>query len=380
MIPGTKIDAGRIGATNQRFDTQAGTRLTIHASRALVLFLAGLVAIPAGPAQYGQDDKTVALPKGELRHTTVDDIRPNLDVKHEMWSYRFVLDDGIQLFIDFRRADLGTFKGKVLGADFAVVGFKGEEYDVSREYPADNLKFDETTERLSVHPNIWFEGKLPSTHRLYYATRKKGTSYFADLTFSAVAPGSVWGDGIFRFGKDEFMGMTIPIPYARVNGRIAINADTIRVSGTGYMDHVFQSDKISSLVDAGYRIMSHDRGWEVGLFLQPTRKFEAEVIGYGVFNMGAGRALYKPVEMSIVEIGAVDGDDVPSRIILADGEGRQRVVQRSLNRQKLSLLREVGGLKKFIAKKIAGGDVLMFRGVGTLDGNRPMAYDFFVVD
>jgi hypothetical protein len=76
----------------------------------------------------------------------------------------------------------------------------------------------------------------------------------------------------------------------------------------------------------------------------------------------------------------VDGKEIPNRILLGDAMGRKRVLERSANLQKISLLREVGGIKKFIAKKFAGGDVIMFRGVGTIDASRPMVYDFFVVD
>jgi len=328
----------------------------------------------------GADDKSVEYPRGDLRTTTVDDVRPNLDVKHEMWSYRFMLDGGVQVYIDFRRADLGTFKGKVLGADLSVVGFKGEEYAVVREYPEENLTFDEGTGRLNVHPRIWFEGKLPEAHRVRYETRKKGVSYYADLTFSQIEPGCAWGDGIFRFGDQEMMGFVIPLPHARVTGKIAINSDTMEVSGTGYMDHVFQSDRASNLVDSGYRVVSHDRGWEVGMFFRPTNSYDASVVGYGAFNMGAGLALFRPTGMSFVRVDRLEGEDVPSQILLIDGEGRQRVIERSRNLQRLSLLREVGGIKKFIARQIAGGDVIIYRGVGTIDVNRPMAYDFFIVD
>ncbi|HUF09182.1 MAG TPA: hypothetical protein VMO47_07680 [Rhodothermales bacterium] len=345
--------------------------------RPVVAVIIGLIV--AG-LDRGPDHKPVEYPRGNLRTVTVDDVRPNLDVKHEMWSYRFFLDGGVQVFIDFRRADLGSFKGRVLGADLSVVGFRGEQYAVAREYPAENLTFDEKKGRLNVHPRIWFEGGLPAAHRVRYETRKKGISYYADLTFSQIAPGCAWGDGIFRFGDDEIMGLIIPIPYARVTGKIAINSDTMEVSGTGYMDHVFQSDRASKLVDSGYRVVSHDRGWEVGMYFRPTNRYDASVVGYGAFNMGAGLALFRPTGMSFARVDRVDGDDVPSQILLIDDEGRQRVIEPSRNLQRLSLLREVGGIKKFIAKQIAGGDVIIYRGVGTIDVNRPMTYDFFIVD
>jgi len=328
----------------------------------------------------GAVDGDVRPPRGQLRATTLDDVRPNMDVKHEMWSYRFLLSDGMQLLIDFRRADLGTFKGKVLGGNFSVLGFKGEEYSVAREYPPENLTFDEERQRLSVHRNIWFEGALPGSHRVYYTTRKKGVSYFADLKFHDIEKGCIWGDGVYRFGDDEFLGMSIPIPYARVTGKIAINGDTLNVSGTGYMDHVYESDRVSKLVDAGYRVVSHHRGWEVGLYFRPRNKFDASVVGYGAYSLEGGRALYSPVDMSEATMGTVEGEPVPTKIVLDDRRGRRRVIERSKNLQSLSLLREVGGIKKFFAKKLAGGDVLMYRGVGTIDVTRPMAYDFFIID
>lgn len=349
-------------------------------TRLFGVLLFGFMLGMSEPTDRHADDKAIKVPEGGLRTTTVDDVRPNLDVKHENWSYRFILDGGLQLYIDLRRADLGTFKGKVLGADLSLVGFKGKDYAVSREYPPENLTFDEINQRLSVHPKIWFEGRLPATHKIHYATRKRGVSYYVDLTFFDIVPGCAWGDGLFHFGDDEVMGMTLPIPKARVRGTVAVNGDTLNVTGTGYMDHVFQSDRLSHLIDAGFRVISHDRGWEVGLFLQPTDRYDGSVVGYGAFDMGSGRALYRPTDMTIAEMGEVGGEDVPARIVLVDAEGRQRVLERDTNLQKLSMLREVGGIKKFIARKIAGGDVIMFRGVGTIDHTRPMVYDFFVID
>ena len=347
--------------------------------RFLLIFAIGLMGNPVSLSE-NKPDRPVRYPTGDYRPTTVDDIRPDDRVKHEMWSYRFQLNGDTQLFIDFRKADLGTFKGKVLGADFAVVGLKGNQHAVSREYPNDNLTFDNATHRLSVHPNIWFEGKLPRHHVVHYETRKAGVSYFAHLTFTDIATGGTWGDGVFGFGDDETMGVTIPIPYARVSGKIAVDGDTMQVSGTGYMDHVTQTDKVSKLVDAGYRVVSHTGGWDVGLYLTPTKKYDATVVGFGLSSRRGYAALFKATELSVREMGRERGDDLPTTLEVRNERGESKSFQRSRNLQRLSLLREVGGLKKFVAKKIAGGDVIMFRGVGLIDHVRAMAYDYFIVD
>ena len=151
-----------------------------------------------------------------------------------------------------------------------------------------------------MHEKIWFEGKLPETHHVRFETTKKDVSYFLDLEFTEIVPGKVWGDGMFKFGSSDAVGIFIHIPSAKVTGKLAINKDTVRVSGTAYMDHTFQTDLAPALVGAGFRYVTQNQPLEVGYVMNPVDQVRTEAVGYGLRGAGDAFTLLKPTSLKTV--------------------------------------------------------------------------------
>lgn len=332
------------------------------------------------PSRAGAE--SVRFPAGELRPSTVADLKPHPSgskTYNEFWTYHFFLDGNIQAYVNFSRVNLGSFKSPVCGADLTLIGFKGRNHTVAREYEKKNFIFLETHHQLQVHENIWFSGRLPESHRVFFSTRKKNVSYLLDLEFSEIVPGKVWGDGMFRLGS-ETIGIFMHIPQAKVTGKVAINGDTLQVSGRAYMDHTFQSTLAPELVDGGFRYISQNGAAEVGYFLDPDNRFGSAPIGYGLRRQGGETALLRPASLTVQASSRSMGIKVPTRLEIAFQDGSKVTLDRTADRHQQSYLHEFSGITKMAIKKFMGGEILTFKGLGTINASTPMAYNYFLVD
>src|SRR5215217_3607522 len=177
--------------------------------------LAALILSPSAIAQ--------TPPSGSLRADTPADYAPhasNGKTFNEFWTYQFLLNGGIQVQLNLSRANFGSFKDHVCGADLAVMNFMGRNSFVAREYPVKRFSWTPGSARLEVHDDIWSEGQPPRAHRIFFATEKGGKKYFVDLTFENMMPGAVWGDGVFDLADNQKMALYFHIPRARVKGRV----------------------------------------------------------------------------------------------------------------------------------------------------------------
>lgn len=345
--------------------------------RNLLLLLLGLLILPAASAAQG-----VKTPAGGLRDAVLADLKPHRSgskTYNEFWTYHLFLDGDIQAFLNISRVNLGSFKDPVCGADFTLLGFKGRHYAVAREYDKGNFTFIDSLHQLQVHKNIWFSGKLPEAHRVFFATRKHNVGYFLDLEFSDILPGKVWGDGMFKLGS-ETVGIFIHIPRAKVKGRIAINGDTLQVSGLAYMDHTFQTTLAPELVDAGYRQIRQDATVEVGYYLVPDSRYGSAPVGYGLRGTGGTMALLKPTALTVLASNKGLNVKVATRLEIAFADGSKSLLERKEDRHQRSVLHEFSGFTKMAIRRFMGGEILTFKGMGTLNGSTPTAYNFFVVD
>lgn len=325
---------------------------------------------------------SVHVPSGDLRPAVLGDLKPHASgskTYNEFWTYRFVLDGNVQAYLNFSRVNLGTFKPPVCGADFTLMGFKGRNYTVAREYDKQNFVFQDAAHRLQVHENIWFSGQLPATHRVFFATRKKDVSYFLDLEFTEIMPGKVWGDGMFRLGS-ETIGIFMHIPRAKVTGRLAVNGDTLKVSGQAYMDHTFQTNLAPELVDAGFRYGTQNGALEVGYLMDPDRKYGKQPIGYALREQAGKMTLLKPRMMVAPSTTRALGVKIPSRLEITFTDSSKTVLDRGADRLAQSTLHEFSGTEKFFIRRFMGGEVMTFRGMGTLNAGTPVAYNYFIVD
>lgn len=325
----------------------------------------------------------ITPPSGELRNTELNDLKPHPSASktyNELWTYHFFLEGNILAYLNFSRVSLGSFKDPVCGADLTLLGFKGRNYSVAREYPKENFTFKDANSELRVHEKIWFDGKLPEAHHVHFVTSKKDVNYFVDLNFTEIEAGKVWGDGMFHFGSSDAIGIFIHIPSAKVSGTIAINGDTLKVSGKAYMDHTFQSDMAPDLVSDGVRYISQTEPLEVGYILTPSPKFEAKRVGYGLRKTSAGYTLLKPASLRVVAWTKPLGVKVPGKLEVQYMDSSKATLERKEDRLQQSTLHEFSGFTKMAIRSFMGGEIFTFKGLGTLNGNQPAAYNFFAVD
>jgi hypothetical protein len=339
--------------------------------------LLAAAALPSGAAEH------IQLPTGDLRASVLTDLKPHASASktyNEFWTYHFLLDGNIQVILNFSRVNLGSFKAPVCGADLTIMGFQGKNWTVAREYEKKNFVFTDSSQGLRVHDDIWFSGKLPESHHAHFATTKKNVGYYLDLDFSDILPGRVWGDGMFKFGGSDAVGIFVHIPCAKVKGRLAVNQDTLDVKGRAYMDHTFQTDLAPNLVEAGYRYIAEDGPAEAGYFLDPDSKYERQPVGYGLKQVNGELVLRKPSALKVISASKSMGSKVPTALEIAFQDGSKVELDRSEDRLQQSVLHEFSGFSKMAIKSFMGGEILTFRGLGTLAGGRAMAYNFFTVE
>ena len=330
--------------------------------------------------------RRVVPPSGELRQTTVADLKPHLREKDgytELWTYHVYLDNDVQVYVNFTRANLGSFKGEVCGADLSIVGLGRKGFAVAKEYPAEKFKWIDEEKMLTVNEEreLWFAGELPVEHRVRYKTHKKGMQYDIDIVFSAIEPGWVWGDGAFAFGADESVSILLHIPYAEVSASVLVKSDdgkideSMEIVGTAYMDHTIYSSNAPKLVKAGYRFMRHDSPMKVGYVVSPAKGYQNRPIGYGLEWTDEGVRLHKPNGLKVVARGKVEKVEIAKTLEI---EFDQKVVlTRVDDKQSISLFKDLGRMKRWAAKRFAGGETIMFRGEAKL-GDEAAHYSFFV--
>ncbi|MDI6400575.1 lipocalin-like domain-containing protein [Balneolaceae bacterium ANBcel3] len=333
----------------------------------------------------GFESKSNASDSTGLRATDWSDVLPHTgegSYYNEFWMYHLFLEDDLHLHMTFSMANFGTFKSAVSGGKLFVSNFKGRNYHVSREFTLERLDIDKENHVFRLHDgrDIWFSGELPHEHRVYFETSKDGVSYLVDLNFFDIEPGFAYGSGVLNVGGDD-MGMYFHIPKARVKGTVAINDDTLSVEGTAYMDHTYQTDLSSKIVDKSLRYVSHsDDGFIAGYYLIPKKRSERPVIGLSVEKNNDGFTVRHPVELSIQKESSISGKRVPEIVKITYKDGFTRSFQRENHFQDVSFLEEVSGLRKRLVRSFLGGEIIEYVGTGSIDnGSTPVNYNLLIV-
>ncbi|MFO8030836.1 MAG: hypothetical protein R6U28_13340 [Cyclonatronaceae bacterium] len=323
-------------------------------------------------------------PDGDLRQTGWQDMLPHtLQGSHynEFWSYHFFLQDDLHLHLTFSLANFGSLKSPVSGGKLFVSNFNGQNYNIAREYPLEYFTVDEGQQKIRLREDrdIYLSGELPHEHHVYFRTSKDGISYLVDLDLHDIHPGYTGGDGIFRLGEDD-MGIFIHIPRASVSGVVAINEDTLQVSGTAYMDHTFQTDLTSKVFDMGFRHISHaGDGFQVGYYLIPSRRSGDEVVGFSLTRKNSPLILEVPSQVTVLDSDRIDGKSVPRHIEIVYESGNRSLISREFDFQHVSFLEEMGGIRRRLVRSFLGGEVIEYVGTGKKDGSISINYNFFMV-
>ena len=324
----------------------------------------------------------VNFPVGSFGDASDEDFEArNLSSKYynELWTYHVHLDNGVQLIYTFSINDFGSFKGRVTGAKLSVTWTDGETYVVNKEYDPSTLIVEPDSNYIRLHPNrtYWAKGSFDDEHRLFFHNTKEGVQYDLDLTFSNIAKGKTLGNGVYKVGDNEF-GLSLLIPHADVKGFVAINRDTLQVTGVGYMDHIYQNNLSSEIIDRSYRIKTGDK--ENGMFLHflTLRKSGIQTpIGYGVGYRNGMEYMITPSTIDRVESDSKIRElDSYIRIKPYQTEVMNVRVKKHMNTY--SLLNELGGIKRFLAKQVIGGELIEMNGTLMINQNQP-GYFYYLV-
>lgn len=332
----------------------------------------------------------VSNPKAELTKLDSDKIWPQtLEGSHfnEFWNYHFYFDNGIVMHIIFNAANFGRLKSPVTGVRVSIYNLDDQVHQLQREYGLERLILDKENQRFQnrAEREVYFEGLPPDSHRIRINTTKDGVAYDIDLKFDDMQPGFKMGDGKYGIG-DEKIGIVTHIPYAKVTGTVAVNENRAEVQGTGYMDHTYQDQTTTTLIDKGFRFTSHTDAdnWDLVYFLLPNKTDRGRTIGY--------RATKKDGEITIHQARRIDDivesttfdKQVARSLKLHTGSNRTIQLVRSEDHEQFAILGELGRIARRAARTFLGGEVMDFRGEATLieSGHRPTSgyYNYFIVD
>ena len=294
-------------------------------------------------------------PSGGLRATGVGDMlltkrKPRW--YNEIWGYQFLFDNGTQATLNFTYAKLG-FKDPVCGADFSLAGFKGRNFTVGREYPEDRFQQQVNPFRLQIHPEMWMQGLPPVSHHVHFATTKN-EGFFLDLEFSRMVPGVVWGDGVWSAGDGDIT-MLLPIPSARVKGRIAVGNDTLEVEGWAVLEHNRQSALVADILKRSFR------GYVPGehfLVLNAFQEKGGDWTGFGLQWTPSGVQLFPAGQIGI---SGLEGKSPPAAISVTTNDHRSLAFKRTSIAQSGSILDGMEGVTRWVVKQFIG-DVQISRG------------------
>lgn len=306
---------------------------------------------------------------------------------NEFWNYHIYLENDVILHIVFNAANFGGLKDPVSGIRVSVYNLGDKIYQLSREYPLNLLIQDRENQRFQVRPEreIFFEGLPPDAHRLRIYTTKNDVSYDIDLEFKNMQPGFTMGDGKFGI-NNESIGIITHIPYAEVTGTVAVNDNEIHARGTGYMDHTFQDQTTSKLINKGFRFTHHndEDNWDLTYFMLPNDSEQNKTIGYRAVNRNGEMRVQSDFKVSRLVENEIFGHQV-ARLTELDLNNQNTIrLVRAEDHEKFSILDELSWLARRAAKTFLGGEVIDFRGKATLmeNGQRPVRgyYNFFIVD
>jgi len=323
------------------------------------------------PVQASAEPEPAQKKQNEITHTTSEDIwAKTLGGSNfsEFWNYQIYLDNGMSLYIIFSVSDVSPLSSAVSGLRVSMYGLDGKKYNISREYPIENLEQDKAEHKFSLNPrqdNIWFKGELPNSHEIYINTAKDGHRYDIHLKFEDIQPGIKVGENMFDISGEQ-IGIITHIPFARVSGHAGINDNVKDVKGTAYMDHTFQNQSSMRLLQSGFRFIQHTSkdAWELTYFLQPQK--EGDTVGYHLSSENGH------VKANQVRVGtdisryARSNREYPEEFNAQLDDGRALKFSDKKEIERRSIFADLSWLARNAVKALIGGDLTDHRGKGKM--------------
>lgn len=332
----------------------------------------------------------ISNPDGDIAYAEPDDIwAQTLEGSHfnEFWNYHFYLNDDITLYITFSVADFGSLKSAVSGLQVSIHNMGDQIYQLSREYNLNHLVQDRERYMFKnrMEREIYFEGKLPESHRIRINTSKDGITYNIDLQLENITRGFKWDDGNYMI-ENEIVGIVTHIPYANVTGSVDVDGHQQDVSGTAYMDHTYQNQTTTRLINSGYRFISHENEWNWDLiyFLLPKDHDDRKTIGYRIQNRNGYIQMTGIENITVLERSLAFEDSIADLLEFRMSSGEKVQIKRFEDIEKFSVLSELNRIARSVARRFLGGEVIHFRGQATLNDSKINDlngyYNYFIVD
>lgn len=276
----------------------------------------------------------------------------------ETWSYQFVFDNGTRAYVNYSLLVVPT-SGKKIGCDISFQNFKGKNSSVGRQYPPERLVEDREKSRISIKEEYLMEGFPGKGHRVLFTADKNG-KFLLDLTFSSAKRGKVPGNGEWKVEGKSY-GEAVLIPFGRVSGKIAHDADTVEVSGYGYLEHTWQSGNATDFAVRAFNFSETTRGAYAGRIAITEN---GEPFGYVIEKNSAGTRILLP--KAILENGKpYDGEHFPKAPLQIVWQNSDDTLSLDFTKpkQKFSMLENFDGwIAKKAAKIMLGGDMQFWRG------------------
>ncbi len=209
-----------------------------------------------------------ALPKLLAQQTSVSttrianesDLVPvDLQSKYfsENWILSGVLNDSIIITYTISINDLDNFKERVGGASLFVKWGDYKSYSVKKEYPYSNFFYNDSLKKLGLHIDrpYWIKGSLQDSITVKFKTGKHSINYDVELKLYDIIAGLIDNTPKY-FNSSDFFHFKPIIINSRISGLIAINGDTLTVSGFGSLEHTHQNFNSSKKIKQQLRFFS----------------------------------------------------------------------------------------------------------------------------
>lgn len=306
---------------------------------------------------------------------------------NEFWNYQFYFSNGMKVHITFSAANFGSLKDPVTGVRISVFNHGGELYQLSREYPLSRLVQDKEKYlfKLRDDRDLYFEGKLPERHRVVINTSKDGVEYDIDLRLNNIQKGFKLGSGKYQVDGEQ-VGIVTHIPYAEASGHVTINGNREQVNGTAYMDHTWQNQTTTRLMNSGYKVIVHNdsNNWDILYVMLPNESSNNDSIGHRVINSDGELHSASVENLEIVASQSAFGSKIPRIIDMNLSDDSSIRISRTQDDERFTVLGELSWIARRAARTFLGGEVIDYRGEANLmqTGIRPKhgEYNFFIVD
>ncbi len=328
--------------------------------------------------------QNITFPEGSFRDIQPEDFEArNLSSKYfnELWTYHINLDNGIQIVYNFSINDFGSFKDRATGVRLQVSWKDGKTYIANKEYNVSNLTTDPENKHLQVHPNrpFWAKGSFDGEHVLNFQNERDGVLYDLNLTLYDITQGKVQGNGVYKSGNDE-IGLFLMIPHAKVKGFVAINGDTVQAEGTAYMDHIYQNNMSTELINKSYRVKSGDT--QDGFFLHfiTLKNGSGNPIGYGIQYQNGSASMLTPRNLNTLETTSVRNINLDTKLMINCFQMEPLTLQVDKHLNTYSIMDELSGVQKFFAKRVLGGELIEMNGTLDINDNKEGYFYYMVTD